>query len=51
LRTLQSYRRLASLNGVAFGMNAILLNGDGRSLAVGDRAEVIWRRPDAPRPW
>ena len=51
LRTLQSYRRLASLNGVAFGMNAILLNGDGRSLAVGDRAEVIWRPPDAPRPW
>jgi uncharacterized protein YcbX len=51
LRTLRSYRRLASLNGVAFGMNAILVKGDGRSLAVGDRAEVFWRRPGAPRPW
>lgn len=51
LRTLRSYRRLASLNGVAFGMNAILLNGDGRSFAVGDRAEVVWRQPGAPRPW
>lgn len=51
LRTLRSYRRLKALNGVAFGMNAILLKGEGRSLAVGDRAEVIWRRPGAPRPW
>ncbi len=51
LQTLRSYRRLASLKGVAFGMNAILVKGDGRILVVGDRAEVTWRRPGAPRPW
>lgn len=51
LRTLRRYRRVASLNGVAFGMNAIVVRGEGHRLAVGDRAAVIWRRPDAPRPW
>jgi uncharacterized protein YcbX len=51
LRTLRSYRRLASLKGVAFGVNAILIRGAGKSLAVGDRAEIVWRVAGAPRPW
>ncbi len=51
LRTLRSYRRIASLAGVAFGMNAIVVRGDGERLAVGDRGEVLWRAPGAARPW
>jgi uncharacterized protein YcbX len=51
LLTLKKYRRLASLGGVAFGMNAIIVRGAGERLAVGDRGEVIWRQPGAARPW
>jgi uncharacterized protein YcbX len=51
LRTLRAYRHLRSLNGVAFGMNAIIERGAGARLAVGDRAEVVWRRAGAPRAW
>jgi uncharacterized protein YcbX len=51
LRTLRSFRRVAALNGVAFGMNAIIVRGAGQSLAVGDRGEVVWRKPGAERPW
>jgi len=51
LRTLRTYRRLAPLKGVAFGVNAILIRGAGSRLAVGDPAEVVWRQPGAPRPW
>ena len=51
LRTLRAYRQLRSLNGVAFGMNAIIERGAGARLAVGDRAEVVWRQAGAPRAW
>ena len=51
LRTLRSYRWLASLSGVAFGMNAIVARGAGERLVVGDRGEVVWRQPGAARPW
>ncbi|HJS21123.1 MAG TPA: MOSC N-terminal beta barrel domain-containing protein [Steroidobacteraceae bacterium] len=51
LRTLRGYRRIASLNGVAFGMNAIIVRGAGETLSVGDRGEVVWREPGAPRAW
>ena len=51
LRTLGTYRRLPALNGVAFGMNAVIARGAGVTLAVGDRAEVVWRAPGAPRAW
>ena len=51
LRTLKQYRWLASLGGVAFGMNAIVVKGDGESLRVGDQAEIHWRDPAVPRPW
>jgi uncharacterized protein YcbX len=51
LRTLRAFRHLPSLKGVAFGMNAILIRGAGRRLAVGDRAEITWRQAGAPRPW
>ena len=51
LLTLRTYRQLRSLNGVAFGMNAIIERGAGARLAVGDRAEVVWRQAGAPRAW
>ena len=51
LRALKQYRWLASLSGVAFGMNAIVVRGDGESLHVGDPVEIEWRVPSAPRPW
>jgi MOSC domain-containing protein len=51
LRTLREYRWLASLSGVAFGINAIVVKGDGKSLHVGDHADIDWRVPGAPRPW
>lgn len=50
LRALKGYRWL-SIGGVAFGMNAIVLKGDGESLRAGDHAEIEWRDPAAPRPW
>lgn len=51
LRTLRTYRKLASLGGLAFGMNAIITRGAGERLAVGDRGAVTWRKPGAARPW
>ncbi len=51
LRTLRAYRWVASLRGVAFGMNAIVVRSDGARLAVGDRGEVIWRSSAAARRW
>ena len=51
LRTLKQYRWLASLSGVAFGMNAIVVKGDGESLHVGDQVEIDWRDPARLRPW
>jgi uncharacterized protein YcbX len=51
LRTLRQYRWLASLSGIAFGMNAIIVRGAGERLAVGDRGEVLWRKAGAARPW
>ncbi|CAG0963730.1 putative protein YcbX [Burkholderiales bacterium] len=38
LRTLSTYRRDDRLAGVTFGMNAIVVAGAGRTLAVGERA-------------
>lgn len=46
LRTLRSYRFSRELRGVLFGQNAILIEGAGRELAVGQRLEVELK----PRP-
>jgi len=35
LATLKRYRMNAALGGVTFGMNAIVVAGEGRELAVG----------------
>ncbi|HYQ98896.1 MAG TPA: MOSC N-terminal beta barrel domain-containing protein [Casimicrobiaceae bacterium] len=43
LRTLGAYRRHATLGGVAFGMNAIVVAGAGRELAVGAGARCEFR--------
>ena len=43
LPTLALYRRNEQLDGVAFGMNAIVLYGEGASLSVGDRASCSLR--------
>jgi uncharacterized protein YcbX len=51
LRTLGGFRRIPALNGAAFGMNAVIARGAGATLSVGDRADVVWRAPGAPRPW
>ena len=51
LNTLGDYRWLDSLRGAAFGMNAIVVSGEGESLRVGDRPQIDWREPGAPRPW
>ncbi|MDP1894436.1 MAG: MOSC N-terminal beta barrel domain-containing protein [Hydrogenophaga sp.] len=41
--TLQGYRQDARLNGaVTFGMNAIVLQGDGRVLRVGQMVQADW---------
>jgi uncharacterized protein YcbX len=50
LRALKKYR-WHSMGGVAFGVNAIVLKGDGQSLRVGDHVEIEWRDPGAPQPW
>jgi hypothetical protein len=39
LATLSTYRRDDRLAGVTFGMNAIVVAGAGRTIAVGDRAD------------
>jgi uncharacterized protein YcbX len=38
LVTLSTYRQHATLDGIAFGMNAIVVEGVGRAIAVGDAA-------------
>jgi uncharacterized protein YcbX len=43
LRTLATYRRDDRLAGVTFGMNAIVVAGDGATLGVGDKADVVFR--------
>ena len=49
LRTLKKYR-WRSMGGVAFGVNAIVLKGDGESLRVGDGARIEWRDPAGSGP-
>jgi uncharacterized protein YcbX len=43
LRTLGSYRNSEALGGVTFGMNAIVVAGAGRELAVGAQLRVAYR--------
>jgi uncharacterized protein YcbX len=42
LPTLAGYRHDARLGGVTFGMNAVIVRGDGATLAVGDEGAVDW---------
>lgn len=49
LRTLSSYRFSKELRGVLFGQNAILMEGAGRELTVGQRLGVETKpRPEMP---
>ena len=42
--TLQTYRQDARVGGaITFGMNAIVLEGDGQMLRVGQRVGGDWR--------
>jgi uncharacterized protein len=43
LRTLKSYRWSKDLMGVLFGQNAIVVEGVGQELAVGEEFDIIWR--------
>ena len=43
LPTLSMYRRNDALAAVLFGMNAIVVRGAGRALAIGEKLEVAWR--------
>jgi uncharacterized protein YcbX len=43
LRTLATYRMSRELRGVAFGQNAIVLDGAGQELRVGEEMEISWR--------
>ncbi|HVE49130.1 MAG TPA: MOSC N-terminal beta barrel domain-containing protein [Casimicrobiaceae bacterium] len=43
LRTLSTYRRNDRLGGVTFGMNAIVVEGEGARIARGDAAQVTLR--------
>jgi uncharacterized protein len=43
LKTLGEYRNLKELGGIAFGQNAILTEGAGQEIAVGDSFEPIFR--------
>jgi uncharacterized protein len=43
LRTLATYRHDARLEGVTFGMNAVVVEGAGATIGVGDAAEVAFR--------
>ena len=47
LRTLRSYRFSPELKGVLFGQNAILLEGAGREVRVGQALAVTWQPADA----
>jgi uncharacterized protein YcbX len=42
LATLAGYRFDPRFDGITFGMNAIVVKGDGASIAVGDPVEVVW---------
>jgi uncharacterized protein YcbX len=43
LRTLKEYRFDKGLRGVTFGQNAIIVDGVGESLRVGERFDVTWK--------
>jgi uncharacterized protein len=43
LRTLKEYRYDPKLRGVLFGQNAIVIDGVGESLQVGQRFDVSWK--------
>ena len=43
LRTLATYRFNRELQGVAFGQNAIVVDGAGQVLRVGEELEIRWR--------
>jgi uncharacterized protein YcbX len=43
LRTLKSYRFDRELRGVCFGQNAIVVDGVGQSLRVGQSLDVVWK--------
>jgi uncharacterized protein YcbX len=43
LRTLKTYRWSKELLGIAFGQNAIVIEGAGRELKVGGELDIIWR--------
>jgi uncharacterized protein YcbX len=43
LRTLKTYRWSKELSGIMFGQNAIVIDGVGRELKVGEQLDVIWR--------
>ncbi len=43
LRTLMRYRHHRELQGVAFGQNAIIVNGVGARLRAGQQFELIWK--------
>ena len=43
LQTLKEYRYDPKLRGVLFGQNAIIVNGVGESLQVGQRFDVSWK--------
>jgi MOSC domain-containing protein len=43
LRTLKSYRHDRTLNGVLFGQNAIIVQGRGAALRLGQQLSVRWK--------
>jgi uncharacterized protein YcbX len=43
LRTLKTYRWNAQLRGIAFGQNALLAQGAGVELAVGQQLAIAWK--------
>jgi uncharacterized protein len=43
LKTLKSFRWSKELQGVLFGQNAILMEGLGGEMRVGQRLEVVWK--------
>lgn len=51
LRTLRTFRWIASLRGVAFGMNAIVTQGMGDELSVGGHLDVEWHDDAAGPRW
>jgi uncharacterized protein YcbX len=43
LKTLKTYRWSQELRGVLFGQNAIVIDGAGAQLCVGQRLEITWK--------